>query len=63
MRVEFRALAGPAVIGLLFWTLGYWLSYVKGTWFYVFDLGYIGTSIVVGLGLYRIMPRAKKVAA
>lgn len=63
MKVESKKMIVPILLGLVFWSLGLFFSYVKGTWFFVFDLGYIGTSLALGLGLYAILPKAKKIAA
>lgn len=63
MKFDGEKLRVPMLIGLVFWLLGLFFSYVHGTWFYVFDLGYIGTSVAVGIGLYNVMPKAKKIAA
>lgn len=41
------------VIAILFWQL-------KGNIFFLFNFGYIGTALAVGLGSYQLLPRKKK---
>jgi len=55
-----RGLHFPVVISLIFWTVAIVLWRRTGTIFYLFDLGYIGTSLGVGIGLYAVLPRQKK---
>ena len=55
-----RKLAVPATLMLIFWAIAIALWRRTGTIFYVFDLGYIGTSLGVGVGLYALLPRHKK---
>ena len=57
-----RPLQFPAVIVLIFWTVAVVLWRRTGNPFYIFDLGYIGTSLGVGIGLYAMLPRRKKPA-
>jgi polyferredoxin len=47
----------------IFWSLALALWRGTGSLFYVFDLGYIGTSLGVGIGLYALLPRKKKPVA
>jgi len=55
-----RALQFPAVIFLIFWTLAFVLWRKTGNAFFIFDMGYIGTSLGVGIGLYNWLPRKRK---
>jgi ferredoxin-type protein NapH len=43
-----------------FWALAI-AGYGAGRVFYLFNFGYIGTSIGVGMGLYAVLPRQKKI--
>jgi ferredoxin-type protein NapH len=53
LRVPFILLLVFGVIAVVFWQ-------VKGNIFFLFNFGYIGLAIFIGLGLYAILPRAKK---
>ena len=55
-----RPLQFPAILCLIFWTLAIILWRKTGNAFFIFDLGYIGTSLGVGTGLYAMLPRKKK---
>jgi polyferredoxin len=55
-----RDLLVPAIIFLIFWTVALALWHRTGRIFFLFDLGYIGTSLGVGIGLYILLPRQKK---
>lgn len=59
-RRSLHALQFPAVIFCVFWTLAFILWRKTGNAFFIFDLGYIGTSLGVGIGLYELLPRNKK---
>jgi ferredoxin-type protein NapH len=50
----------PLVIMLAFWAIGI-LGYVWGRPFYLLNFGYIGSAIGVGIGLYGVLPRPRKV--
>lgn len=58
-----RPLQFPAVIFLIFWTLAFMLWCKTGNPFFIFDMGYIGTSLGVGIGLYQLLPRHKRPVA
>jgi len=55
-----RALQFPAIIFSIFWILAFVLWRRTGNAFFIFDMGYIGTSLGVGIGLYGLLPRHKK---
>lgn len=59
-QTRLRPLLSPAIISLIFWTLAIILWRKTGKVFFLFDLGYIGTSLGVGIGLYAMLPRKKK---
>jgi len=59
-RSRLRPLQFPAIIFLIFWTLAFVLWRRTGNPFFIFDMGYIGTSLGVGIGLYEMLPRKKK---
>jgi polyferredoxin len=58
--IHFKKLLVPAALMLIFWTVAITLWRRTGTIFFLFDIGYIGTSLGVGTGLYAILPRRKK---
>jgi polyferredoxin len=45
---------------VIFWTVAIALWRRTGTIFFLFDIGYIGTSLGVGTGLYALLPRRKR---
>jgi polyferredoxin len=45
---------------LIFWTVAICLWRSTGRIFFIFDIGYIGTSLGAGIGLYTVLPRHKK---
>lgn len=55
--LEFRA---PLIIFLIFWGIAIGLWKTSGNIFFLFNFGYIGTAIGVGIGLYIFLPREKK---
>ena len=55
-----RRLQFPAAIMAIFWAIAFFLWRKTGTTFYLFDLGYIGSSLGLGIGLYELLPRQKK---
>jgi ferredoxin len=50
----------PLMIFSIFWILAIVLWQAKGNIFFLFNFGYIGTAIGVGLGAYIFLPRKKK---
>jgi ferredoxin-type protein NapH len=55
-----RELQFPCAIFLIFWTVAFVLWHKTSRIFFLFDLGYIGTSLGVGIGLYALLLRRKK---
>jgi ferredoxin-type protein NapH len=55
-----KRLQVPAALMLIFWSVAITLWQKTGTIFYLFDIGYIGTSLGLGMGLYALLPRHKK---
>ena len=60
--VKIKKLSAPLIIFLSFWTVAIVLWKAKGNIFFLFNFGYIGTAIGVGIGLYVLLPRKKKPA-
>lgn len=57
---QFKKLRVPAALLLIFWAIAFTLWRRTGTIFFLFDIGYIGTSLGVGTGLYALLPRHKR---
>ncbi len=55
-----RKLRTPAALMLIFWAIAITLWLRSGRIFFLFDIGYIGTSLGVGTGLYALLPRHKR---
>jgi polyferredoxin len=50
----------PAALLLIFWAVAITLWRRTRMIFFLFDIGYIGTSLGVGTGLYALLPRHRK---
>lgn len=57
---EFKDLRAPFIIFFTFWGIAIALWQTSGSIFYLFNFGYIGTAIGIGIGLYVLLPRKKK---
>ncbi|MGD0789618.1 MAG: 4Fe-4S dicluster domain-containing protein [Terracidiphilus sp.] len=55
-----KKLRVPAALLLIFWAIAITLWRRTGAIFFLFDIGYIGTSLGVGTGLYALLPRQKR---
>ena len=55
-----KNLKGPLIILVTFWAIAIVLWRTSGDVFFLFNFGYIGTAICVGIGLYILLPRKKK---
>ncbi len=54
------SLRAPIIIFIVFWAIAVVLWQAKGNIFYLFNFGYIGTAVGLGIGLYILLPRKKK---
>lgn len=50
----------PIILFIIFWAIAIALWQTKGNIFYLFNFGYIGTAVGVGIGLYVLLPQKKK---
>lgn len=57
-----RKLGTPIAIFTTFWIVAILLWQAKGKIFFLYNFGYIGTAVGVGIGLYILLPRRKKPA-
>ncbi|UCH23042.1 MAG: 4Fe-4S binding protein, partial [Deltaproteobacteria bacterium] len=57
---DLKSLRAPLIIFISFWTIAIILWQSKGNLFYLFNFGYIGTAVGVGIGLYIFLPKKKK---
>ncbi len=57
---ELKKLRAPFIIFLSFWFTAIVLWQTTGNIFLLFNFGYIGTAVGVGIGLYVLLPRKKK---
>ena len=57
---ELKNFRSPLIIFISFWAIAIILWQTKGNIFYLFNFGYIGTAVGIGLGLYVLLPRKKK---
>ena len=59
---ELKKLRAPLIIFLSFWSIAIVLWQSTGNIFLLFNFGYIGTAVGIGIGLYVILPRKNKPA-
>ena len=57
---ELKNLRAPLILFISFWAIGIVLWQTKGNAFYLFNFGYIGTAVGIGIGLYVLLPSKKK---
>ncbi len=57
---ELKNLRAPFILLLSFWTIAIVLWQTRGNIFYLFNFGYIGTAVGIGIGLYVVLPSKKK---
>ena len=57
---QYKNLSVPIIIFTSFWIVAIILWQTMGNIFYLFNFGYIGTAIGLGIGLYVVLPRKKK---
>ncbi|HUV25987.1 MAG TPA: 4Fe-4S dicluster domain-containing protein [Anaerolineales bacterium] len=57
---DIRQLIVPLTLLIVFWVIAVLFWQLKENIFFLFNFGYIGTSIAVGLGIYQILPKKKK---
>lgn len=50
----------PAVFLVIFWGLAIFLSLQTGVGFYLFNFGYIGTSVAIGIFFIQMLPKKHK---
>jgi len=55
-----KKLKVPLIILFSFWVIAIVLWKTNGNMFYLFNFGYIGTAVGVGIGLYILLPRKIK---
>ena len=55
-----KNIAIPLIIFLSFWSVALVLWRTTGNMFYLFNFGYIGTAVGIGIGLYALLPRKRK---
>ncbi len=55
-----KKLRVPLILLVSFWLVAIILWQATGTIFLLFNFGYIGTAVGVGIGLYILLPRKKK---
>ena len=57
---ESKNLRAPIILLLSFWSIAIILWQTSGNIFYLFNFGYIGTAVGLGIGLYILLPNKKK---
>ena len=57
---ELKNLTTPLILLLTFWAIAIVLWQTTGNIFLLFNFGYIGTAVGIGIGLYVILPKKKK---
>ena len=57
-----KKLVIPIILFIFFWTIAILLWQLQDNIFYLFNFGYIGTALAIGVGAYDLLPRKKKPA-
>jgi polyferredoxin len=57
---ELKNLRVPLIVFISFWAIAIVLWQTKGNIFFLFNFGYIGTAVGIGIGLYVLLPSKKK---
>jgi ferredoxin len=57
---QLKKLIVPLILMLSFWVVAVILWQTTGRTFYLFNFGYIGIAVGLGIGLYSLLPRKKK---
>lgn len=57
---DLKELRIPLFLLILFWAIALLLWQSTGNRFYLFNFGYIGTALGLGLGVYSVLPRRQK---
>jgi len=60
---ELKSIKVPLILFRVFWSVAIALWQTNGNMFYLFNFGYIGTALGLGIGLYNLLPRKKKPSA
>lgn len=59
-KINISDLKVAAFLLAIFWTVALLLWRSTGKIFYLFNFGYIGSSLGIGIGVYSVLPRKKK---
>jgi ferredoxin-type protein NapH len=57
---QLSSLKIPGILLLVFWAIAIILWQTTGKIFYLFNFGYIGLALAIGIGTYSVLPRRKK---
>ena len=58
-----KRLTIPIILFIIFWTLALVLWQLLDNIFFIFNFGYIGTAVALGIGAYDLLPLNKKPTA
>lgn len=58
--LDLSRLKVPLILMVIFWSIAVALWRTTGIRFYLFNFGYIGTALGIGMGAYSALPRRKK---
>lgn len=59
-KLNIAELKVPAIMTIIFWVIAVVLWRSTGRIFYLFNFGYIGLALGIGLGVYSILPKRQK---
>ncbi len=57
---NFARFKGPLIMMMIFWVIAVGLWQTTGRIFYLYNFGYIGTALGIGIGIYSALPKRKK---
>lgn len=59
-NMDLKKYQAPLILLIVFWVIAIVFWQLKENIFFLFNFGYIGTSIGVGIGIYEYLPKRKK---
>ena len=59
-KLNFSSARDPLIMAMIFWILAIIFWQTTGEIYYLWNFGYIGTALGVGIGIYAVLPQRKR---
>ena len=59
-KLNFSSARDPLIMAMIFWILAIIFWQTTGEIYYLWNFGYIGTALGVGIGIYDVLPQRKR---